>query len=220
MRGKVSFTPIRLIFTSPRLEMKIPCADCGALILRETAERNGGLCMPCKAGTRANIESSKIAAKRSRELDANDPFRIYWRRLVDVVYETPGGLSSLSELDLQYWGVGCLSGEVYNGGFEQYFNNSSGKTYRSAKRGLEAMGALTSRDLLQSAKQAVFGSGAVPEDTAVRRTVLAAVQSEALQQRLDELDKQFWADPDKLSELSEAFAIRHGLVQTDTPKGD
>ena len=92
MRGKVSFTPIRLIFTSPRpLEMKIPCADCGALILRETAERNGGLCMPCKAGTRANIESSKIAAKRSRELDANDPFRIYWRRLVDVVYKTPGG---------------------------------------------------------------------------------------------------------------------------------
>lgn len=199
--------------------MKIPCADCGAVILRETAERNSGLCMPCRSGTRANIESSKIAAKRRREIDASDPFRIYWRQLVDTVYKTPAGLSSLSDLELQYWAVGCLSGEIYNGGFDQYFYNSSGDTYAPAMLGLEAMKALKSRDLLQNAKQAIFGSRAVPDDTGARRTVLVAVQNDALQSELDELDKQFWADPDRLSELSQAFAIRHGLVQVNTPKG-
>ena len=192
--------------------MKIPCSDCGALILRETAERNGGFCVPCRSGTRANIEASKLAAKRERELDANDPFRTYWRKLIDMVHKTPNGLNSLSELELQYWAVGCLSGEIYNGGFDQYFYNSSGNTYSSAMRGLETMGALESRILLLRAKQAVFGFKNVPEDIGVRRTMLADVQSESLQQRLDELDKQFWADPDKLAELSEAFAIRHGLV--------
>lgn len=193
--------------------MKIPCCDCGVLILQETAERNGGLCIPCKSGTRAKIEASKVAAKRERELDATDPFRIYWRKLVDMIYKTPGGLSSLSEVERQYWAVGCLSGDVYNGGFDQYFYNSSGSTYISALHGLDAMGAVVSLNLLQRAKQVIFEFNDVPEDTGARRAMLASVQNASLQQRLDELDKNFWADPDKLAVLSEGFAIRHGLVQ-------
>ena len=181
--------------------------------MQETAERNDGLCMPCKSGTRAQIEASKIAAKRERELDATDPFRIYWHKLVDLVYKSPAGLNSLSEHELQYWAVGCLSGEVYNGGFDQYFHNSSGATYRAALHGLESMGATASLLLLQKAKQVVFGFRDVPEDTSARRTLLENVQSDSMQQRLDELDKQFWADPDKLAELSDAFAISHSLVQ-------
>ena len=30
--------------------MKVPCAECGAEILSTTAERNGGLCVPCSRG--------------------------------------------------------------------------------------------------------------------------------------------------------------------------
>lgn len=195
--------------------MNIACRSCGALVLPETAERTGGLCMPCKSGTRANIEASKVAAKKQRELDATDPFRIYWCKLVDRVYKTPDGLNSLSDTERQYWAVGCLSGEVYNGGFDQYFHNSSGATYIAALHGLEAMGALASLLLLQKAKQAVFGFADVPEDTCTRRIMLRAAESASLQQRLDELDRQFWQDPDKLGELSEAFAIRLGLLPVD-----
>ena len=199
--------------------MKIPCSDCGVLILQETAERNGGRCMPCRSGTRAQIEASKIAAKSERELDATDPIRIYWRYLVDTVYKTAAGLNALSEHELQYWAVGCLSGEVYNGGFDQYFHNSSASTYHAALRGLEAMGAVGSLLLLQKAKQIVFGFQDVPENTSARRDFLANTSSDSRQQRLDELDRQFWADPDKLAELCEEFAVRHGLVRLTAQQG-
>lgn len=192
--------------------MKVSCSDCGVLILQETADRNGGLCLPCRSGTRSRIEASKAAAKRERELDATDPTRIYWRKLVDMVFKAPDGLSSLSEVERQYWAVGCLSGEVYNGGFEQYFHNSSGSTYNDALKGLEEMGALASLILLQKAKQVVFGFQAVPVDTGVRRSMIAAIGDESQQRRLDELDKQFCADPDKLAELSQNFAVRHDLI--------
>ena len=196
--------------------MKVPCSDCGVLILQETAERNGGLCLPCRSGTRSRIEASKAAAKRERELDANDPTRIYWRKLVDMVFKAPDGLRSLSEVERQYWAVGCLSGEVYNGGFEQYFHNSSGSTYNDALKGLEAMGAQASLILLQKAKQVVFGFQAIPEDTGMRRSMLTPMGDESHQRRLDELDKQFWADPDNLAELSQDFAVRHVLLQVDS----
>jgi len=38
---------------------KILCLDCGAMILPSTAEKNNGLCMPCKSGIRASIEEKK-----------------------------------------------------------------------------------------------------------------------------------------------------------------
>jgi len=193
--------------------MKIPCADCGAMILPETAARNEGLCVPCKTGTRADIEASKIAAKRQRELEATDPFIIYWRELIDRIFKTEAGLDSLSTIERQYWAVGCVSGEVYNGGFEQYFFNSAGSTYLDAVDGLEAMGAEASLRLLQEAKQVVFGIGDVPKDTEARREHLATFEDEVMRDRLDPLDRKFCEDPDKLGKLSEVFAIKHGLVQ-------
>lgn len=181
--------------------------------MTETAARTGGLCMPCKSGTRADMEASKLAAKRERELDATDPFRIYWRELVDKVHGPSAGHSELSDSEWQYWAVGCVSGEVYNGGFHQYFHNSSGATYSAAVDGFKAMGALKSRLLLQRAKHMIFGFADVPEDSCARRTMLVAAESDSLWQRLDELDKQFWEDPDNLAVLSEQFAISCNLVK-------
>lgn len=182
-------------------------------MLPETATRTGGLCMPCKLGTRSKIEASKVAAQRRRELDATDLFGIYWRELVDRVHKSDVGLAQLSDVERQYWAVGCLSGEVYNGGFYQYFDNSSGATYSAAVDGLKAMGAATSLLLLQKAKQTIFGFADVPEESYARRTIQAAAESDSLQQRLDELDKQFWEDPDDLAARSETFAVSHGLVR-------
>lgn len=169
--------------------------------------------MPCKLGTRSKIEVSKVAAQRERELDATDPFRLYWRELVDRVYKSGTGLAHFSDVERQYWAVGCLSGEVYNGGFDQYFHNSSGATYSAAVDGLEAMGATASLLLLQQAKQMIFGFANVPEESRARRTNQAAAESNSLQQRLDELDKQFCEDPDDLATRSEKFAISRGLVR-------
>lgn len=169
--------------------------------------------MPCKSGTRANIEASKVAAQQERERDATDAFRIYWRELIARVYKSSEGLTQLSDVERQYWAVGCLSDEVYNGGFDQYFHNSSGATYSDAVDGLQAMGARTSLLLLQKAKQMIFGFREVPEESIARRTILDAAESDSLQLRLDELDKKFWTDPDELAVRSKAFANTHGLVR-------
>jgi hypothetical protein len=38
---------------------RVACSACGAAILTSTAERTGGLCMPCTNGTRKAIEARK-----------------------------------------------------------------------------------------------------------------------------------------------------------------
>lgn len=172
--------------------------------------------MPCKSGTRQDIEDSKVAARERREQqkrDAVDPFQIYWHELVDRVHGPSGGLPRLSDVERQYWGVGCLVGEVHNGGFEQYFYNSSGETYPDTIEGLRAMGAEASLLLLQEAKRIIFGRAEVPGETGARRQILAEAGTDALQVQLDELDKLFWADPDELAVRSEAFAVTHGLMR-------
>jgi len=124
-------------------------------------------------------------------------------------------MAGLSDMERQYWAVSCLSGEVYNGGFDQYFHNSSGSTYSDAVDGLMAIGATTSLLLLQEAKKIIFGPADVPVETAARRRMQMAADNDELQKRLDELDNAFWRDADNLATRIENFAITHGLVRVE-----
>ena len=100
------------------------CPTCGALILPSTAAETGGACMPCKRGFRQNIEASQ----RRRLDDAKyreSPAGKHWQWLVQQVHNNPDGFEGLSTANQAFFAVGVLEGEVYNGGFEQYFFNSS-----------------------------------------------------------------------------------------------
>lgn len=132
--------------------MKVPCKACVVPILETTTARNGGVCMPCKSGRRASIEVSKASSQRERELDAADPSRIYWRSLVARIHSDDGGIERRSDVEKQYWAVGCLAEEVHNGGFDQFFFNSSGESYEWAVTGLDSMGAAHSLDLYKKSK--------------------------------------------------------------------
>src|SRR5688572_6762911 len=99
------------------MTVKVPCTRCGAEILPTTAEETGGLCMPCKLGTRESIETSK---RYYEELKKYDPFRELWRSLVDRVYHTGAGYEGLSSDERLYFAIRMLDGEMYNGGFHQY----------------------------------------------------------------------------------------------------
>jgi hypothetical protein len=107
-----------------------------------------------------------------------------------------------------YFAVGLLEGEVYNGGFHQYFFNSSGSYYAVTVRGLMAIEAHQSLSLLREAKEHLFPKKSVPADTATRRRALPDEST-----KLDELDKIFWKDPDGLPSRMGAFARKHGLVR-------
>lgn len=189
---------------------KISCTECGALVLLSTAKRTGGVCMPCKNGNRKNIEQAKEYYQRERELDKTCPFRELWRELVDKVYKQEGGFAALSEAEKTYYAVNTLSGEVYNGGFIQYFDNTDGEHYMYAELGLEILSATHSLRLLRQAKIALFGSAIVPTDQALRWAIIRKHTDEP---DLDALDTEFYKDEDKLGEKLEAYAIKVSLVK-------
>ena len=168
--------------------------------------------MPCKNGTRESIEAAKLYYQRERELDRTDPLRRLWRELVDRVHLTDSGYAGLSDAEKKYFAVQLLAREVYNGGFEQYFHNSSGSYYCDAEIGLEKMGATQSLPLLRRVKHLIFGIAPVPSETGQRREILRRQPFDFYRDLLDELDHLFCKDPDGLDDRTEAFAKQHRLV--------
>jgi hypothetical protein len=82
--------------------------------------------------------------------------------LVEQVHHTAAGFDGLPHPQKLYYAVGCLEGDVYNGGFQQYFSNDSASYYAYAEEGLIAIGALRTLELLQEAKEMLFSSEPVP----------------------------------------------------------
>ena len=156
------------------------------------------------------MEQAKENAIKERELDKTCPFRAYWRDLVDRVYDGSLGFTSLNDEEKLYYSVCVLIGEVYNGGFVQFFDNTSGAQYRYAELGLIQMQAKESLTLLRKAKLSLFGNKSVPIDQEERWGVMRQMTDES---DIDNLDTEFYKDTDNLDNKTEEFAIKHGLVQ-------
>ena len=102
--------------------VKTNCRECSAEILATTAESTGGLCMPCKKGTRKNIDDGKRRdEERKEEQKKYDPWRELWTALVERAHSTEIARMQLSDADRLYYSVCVLEGEVYNGGMHQFF---------------------------------------------------------------------------------------------------
>lgn len=195
---------------------KLPCTECGALILPTTAESTGGICMACKQGIRQNMERSRAYYQSLKEYD---PVRELWHSLVHRSSKNPS-LSDFSQEERKYFCVCLLEGEVYNGGFDQYFYNTSGNYYKEAVLGLIDLCAENSLSIVQRAAHVIFGASGPPEDrtqrwkTAKRQERFISWQPwrPKLSTLLSELDKEFWADPDHLSDLLDDYAESRGLV--------
>lgn len=194
------------------MTQRVPCSRCGELILPDTAAKNAGLCMPCKGGYRERIEEGKRQRQRMREYEQSAE-RKYWLDLVHRIFKTPVGFVGLSPPEKTYYAVSCLIGEVYNGGFDQFFSNSSGELYGVALDGLFELEAAESAALLVQAKEVLFGDGIVPLDRSKRLDLMPTVRNEShpTGKQLNALDEAFYADPDQLSARCKAFAIEHHL---------
>ena len=194
------------------MSQRLPCSRCGEFILPETATRNGGLCMPCKGNYRERIEAGKLRRERDRAYEQSAE-RKYWLDLVRRVHKTPQGFGGLSQTEKTYFAVSCLVGEVYNGGFDQFFSNSSGELYGLALDGLLELEAKESAVLLEKAKEVLFGDAPVPIDQAKRNEIMPTVANEFAPEweQLNMLDKAFCRDPDKLAERCKVYAIKHQL---------
>ena len=199
---------------------KIPCTECGAMILPATADKTGGLCMPCKQGIRADIEASKEFYKEQRELEKQyDPFRELWLSLVDRAYKDEKGFDNLSEDEKIYFYLGILDGEAFNGGLHQFFTNTSGDRYEETLQYLELMDAMHTHALLKKAKTILFGDAPVPVDHQERNETIAQFPEDDDTPEpewciaLDEVDDEYYKDLDKLSEKMNQFAIESGILK-------
>jgi hypothetical protein len=190
---------------------KVACSACGAPILSSTAAANDGKCVPCRAGTRASMESNRRKYREQLERSRVDPARIYWSALVQRVFATEDGFARLSALEQKYYVACCLQGEIYNGGLEQFFANSAGEHYERAVAVLEELEAPASLALLRKAKRLLFEDETVPIDMASRRVHIDRTASGARTEQLDALDAAYYEDPDDLDDRIVRFARRHGL---------
>jgi hypothetical protein len=192
------------------MDNKIPCVKCGEMILPSTAEKTGGICMACKQGIRQNIEASK---RYYEELKKYNPYRELWKSLVFRVHKTEKGFSGLNSAEKIYYAVSILQGEVFNGGFDQFFWNSSGDLYEAIIAGLERLEAFETLNLVQQARIVLFSNSMPPPETKDRRELLRILEEKEGLQAFDILDAAFWKDPDKLNEKLTRFADLQGLVK-------
>ena len=165
--------------------------------------------MACKRGIRQNLEASKERYKKQKE---HDPIRELWLSLVDRVHKGPEGFAGLTVDEQLYFAVGVLDGEVYNGGFEQFFHNSSGEYFDEAIKGLNLLGAESALLLFQRATGLLFGDGSPSKNRGVRWEQMRSLPDGVTDQlpdwyiELETLDQQYCRDPDNLSAKLEAFA--------------
>jgi uncharacterized protein DUF4375 len=128
---------------------------------------------------------------------AESPTARFWRVEFDA----------LSVPESVFRAVWELEAEVNNGGFHQYFFNSSGKLARFALSALRAVGASQTAGILELAIS-VIGTDVQWSNDAARQERLVALPDEAVEE-LDDLDHAFFGDPDNLTALLYNYVCAH-----------
>ena len=173
--------------------------------------------MPCKRGYRERIDEGKRWAEERKRYIAS-PQALYWEALVNRVYNTPEGFSGLALAEQHYYAVSVLQGEVCNGGFDQYFGNSSGEHCANACAGLLELGATQTLALLEEARHLLFGTQPVPSDQGLRQLSMPTYADEPdleCEAALDALDTRFYLDTEHLNERLLKYAREHRLFEMD-----
>ena len=202
-----------MIAAAVNSEPKGHCEVCGVAILASTAAETGGKCIPCARGTRAQMEKNRRwlveHRERMRKNDAarerigrnpnpafgeflaeDDPIAVLGRLIVGKVFDNPSKeehVEVLSAHARSLYFVETLEGEVLNGGFRQFFSNSSGKYAHETLVALREMGALRAAVLLEKAIDA-FPDKRVPVRRRARNDALETANPEIF----DALDAEYY----------------------------
>ncbi len=135
--------------------------------------------------------------------DPND----YSIAITDFVWGNPCEFDEMPEAQKVVHCIGMLEMEVNNGGFEQFFYNSSGDTTPEALAALKAIGAKKCLELVQQAID-LFPKGEPPrnqEDRQARQEKLP----EKINVAWDKLDQKFFEYPDDLASLLREYVLAH-----------
>jgi hypothetical protein len=108
--------------------------------------------------------------------------------------------ANLSEVDRVLVSIWALEGDVNNGGFHQYYFNSSGDTAFHAPIALRLIGAHAAADIVEEANLR-FGPDGPPASRDRRDDALSALSTDLW----DDLDLRFYAYPDDIAALLERY---------------
>lgn len=141
-------------------------------------------------------ERVKIGAARAAEIaaDVRDAYSF-----VNNLYERKG-VKALQEPQLHYLTLWWLDAEVNNGGFSQYFFNSSGDLASHAVKAAKGVGAPKVAAIIQKAI-ALFGVRGPDPDREKRMDQLSEIDLRTL----EKLDEQYYQCSERLSEILPRF---------------
>ncbi len=123
-------------------------------------------------------------------------------------------IEKLSDAEKVIYFNGQLEAEVNNGGFSQYFFNSSGNFAYKAVDSLTAVGASQVAEILN---KALYTIGVhLPEGWTERQELLNQVLTEDMEEKLSEIDSEFYKYPDNLEDLNYGFIIANKTQFTET----
>ncbi len=116
-------------------------------------------------------------------------------------------MNKLTEQQKQFYYNQCLEREINNGGFNQYFFNSSGDFAHKTVQSLQTIGAKKTADILQKAIDQ-FPNSNVPEDRTERQEILEQIQ-ETADVVWEDLDQNFFSYEDDLNTLNIDFVRKN-----------
>jgi len=114
--------------------------------------------------------------------------------------------------------IWAVESEVNNGGFSQYFINSSAESASFVVEAFETIGAPETASICSRAITTAFPTG-LPATVEAIRSVAADFPDEVLE-KLETLDQEFFAYPHDLTDLLFAYVSRHPEEFGKVPKPD
>jgi hypothetical protein len=201
-----------------------PCLVCGDSIHPDTAAKNDGVCTPCKGDYKKHqdeIDAAKFSEKERAWYRQSAESR-YWRHLVD---RADKDISQLNRIERTYFCVRLFDAEVNNGGFHQFFSNSSGDYFSETMSALYKIDAIDTFMSLHMAKEILFEDSAVPIDRDERQKLLGHTYSEDKYENDDViidnddpltwLDRDYYEDKDEIAKKLEDYARVNNLFTSD-----
>ena len=138
--------------------------------------------------------------------DAND-FVIALLEHLENKTQYGDDMSCLSEAERIFYITQSLEMEVNNGGFSQFFYNSSGSFSNELVSAFTAIGANATAAICQKAISA-FGRE-IPVDRDERQDMLDELECEEIDEILEECDDAFYDYEDNLNDLNYHFVIKN-----------
>ena len=138
--------------------------------------------------------------------DKND-FVVALTEHLDHKTQYGDNMSVLSEAERIFYITQTLEMEINNGGFSQFFYNSSGNFSNELVSAFHAIGASTTAAICQKAISA-FGRD-LPVDKEAREELLDELESEEIDEILEECDSAFLDYEDDLNELNYNFVMKN-----------